>query len=73
MHLAAFPTATEADLVERLRVGGKSEVSLIAEMEGQIVGQIVFSRVTFSPSLDVIAYAEFDSIAVPNKAVLSIA
>lgn len=57
VHLAAFPTAAEADLVERLRSGGKSQVSLVAEMGGQIVGHIVFSRVTFNPVIDVIAYA----------------
>ncbi len=57
LHLATFPTATEADLVGRLRESGKSEVTLVAELEGQIVGHIAFSRVTFSPSLDVVAYA----------------
>jgi putative acetyltransferase len=57
VHVAAFPTAAEADLVDRLRASGKSEVSLVAEMEGQIVGHIVFSRVTFNPPLDFIAYA----------------
>jgi putative acetyltransferase len=56
VHIAAFPTATEADLVERLRTAGRSDVSLVAETEGCIIGHIVFSRVTCEPPLDVIAY-----------------
>jgi len=56
VHVSAFPTAAEADLVERLRAGGKAAVSLVAEAEGRIIGHIVFSRVTFVPTLDIIAY-----------------
>lgn len=48
VHVAAFPTAAEANLVNRLRVAGKSLVSLIAEHQGQIVGHILFSPVTIS-------------------------
>jgi putative acetyltransferase len=57
VHLSAFPTPAEADLVERLRAGDKAEVSLVAEVEGHIIGHIVFSRVTFDPPLDIVAYA----------------
>jgi putative acetyltransferase len=56
VHVTAFPTPAEADLVELLRSGGKSAVSLVAEAEGRIIGHIVFSRVTFDPPLDIIAY-----------------
>jgi len=56
VHVAAFPTPAEADLVERLRAGGKSAISLVAEAEGNIIGHIVFTRVTFEPQLDIVAY-----------------
>jgi putative acetyltransferase len=56
VHQAAFPTTAEADLVERLRDHGKAAVALVAEDEGQIVGHIVFSPVTFDPPVAVIAY-----------------
>lgn len=66
VHVTAFPTAAEADLVERLRAGGKSEVSLVAEVEGRIIGHIVFSRVTFDPPLDIIAYGLGPMAVVPG-------
>jgi putative acetyltransferase len=42
---AAFPTAAEARLVELLRASGHLWVSLVAEVDGQIVGHIAFSPV----------------------------
>ncbi len=42
---AAFPTAAEARLVESLRAGGHLWVSLVAEVDGEIVGHIAFSPV----------------------------
>jgi putative acetyltransferase len=42
--LAAFPTAAEADLVERLRAEGDCEIALVAEESGRIVGHILMSR-----------------------------
>ena len=56
VHQAAFPTAVEADLVDRLRAGGKAAVSLVAEDDGEIVGHIVFSPVTFDPPMPVTAF-----------------
>jgi putative acetyltransferase len=56
VHQAAFPTATEADLVERLRAGGKSAVSLVAVDAGQVVGHIIFSPVTFDPPVAVTGF-----------------
>lgn len=54
VHKAAFPNPTEAGLVDRLRASGKAKVSLVAEVEGQIVGHILFSPVTISgPTGDV--------------------
>jgi putative acetyltransferase len=45
----AFGGSDEADLVERLREAGKAVISLVAECEGQLVGHILFSRVTIAP------------------------
>src|SRR5437868_12211208 len=45
VHEAAFPTDTEACLVERLRTAGRACVSLVAEVEGGVVGHILFSPV----------------------------
>ena len=46
VHLAAFPTAMEADLVDRLRANGHAAISHVA-LEGEcIVGHILFSPVT---------------------------
>jgi putative acetyltransferase len=42
----AFPTAAEADLVERLRADGDSVCSLVADDDGAIVGHVLFSRMT---------------------------
>lgn len=44
VHLAAFPTPLEADLVEQLRADGDTEISLVAEQGGWIVGHILMSR-----------------------------
>ena len=43
IHLAAFPTQREADLVERLELGGDAAISLVAEDASEIVGHILFS------------------------------
>ncbi|WP_437963327.1 N-acetyltransferase [Sorangium sp. So ce260] len=48
VHIAAFPSALEAELVDRLRDAGRSRVSLVAEMERGIVGHVLFSPVTIS-------------------------
>jgi putative acetyltransferase len=41
----AFGRETEADLVRSLRVNGKAVVLLVAEEEGQVLGQVLFSPV----------------------------
>ena len=46
VHIAAFPTPAEADLVEQLRSDGCTAISLVAEDEGKIVGHILFSRMS---------------------------
>ena len=49
VHETAFPTTAEADLVERLRAGGKAVIALVAEDAGSIVGHILFSPVALEP------------------------
>lgn len=44
IHIRSFPTAIEADLVERLRADGDAILSLVAEETGQIAGHVLFSR-----------------------------
>jgi putative acetyltransferase len=46
VHGAAFPTDAEARLVDRLRDGGQARVSLVAEVDGAVVGHILFSPVS---------------------------
>ena len=48
VHLSAFPTPAEADLVERLHRDFDSEISLVAEQAGQIVGHAMLSRMSVS-------------------------
>lgn len=48
VNLAAFDTATEADLVDMLREEARPIVSLVAEDEGRITGHILFSPVTLT-------------------------
>lgn len=43
--LAAFPTPAEADLAGKLEEAGFRRVSLVAEREGEVVGQILFCGV----------------------------
>jgi putative acetyltransferase len=46
VHLAAFPTDAEARLVELLTARGKGTISLVAEVNGAVVGHILFSPAT---------------------------
>jgi len=48
IHLAAFPTALEADLVEALEREGDSVVSLVADQGGEAVGHVLLSRMRVS-------------------------
>lgn len=45
VNRSAFESDTEANLVDALRDGGFAEVSLVAAIDGKIVGHILFSRV----------------------------
>jgi putative acetyltransferase len=50
VNLHAFPTQTEADLVDALRVRGVFTLSLVAENEEGVVGHILFTPVTIGES-----------------------
>ena len=49
VHETAFPTAAEANLVDRLRAGGKAVIALVAEDGNSIVGHVLFSPVALEP------------------------
>jgi putative acetyltransferase len=53
VHIASFPSAAEARLVEELRTAGRLAVSLVAVESGAIVGHVAFSPVTV-PGVDVV-------------------
>ena len=44
LHLAAFPTPAEADLVEQLCADGDVRISLVALEEGGIAGHVLLSK-----------------------------
>jgi predicted N-acetyltransferase YhbS len=46
VHTASFPTDLESRLVDLLRGAGRLPVSLVAEVDGAVVGHIAFSPVT---------------------------
>jgi putative acetyltransferase len=43
VHASAFPTDAEGRSVDRLRAAGRARVSLVAEIEEQVVGHILFT------------------------------
>jgi putative acetyltransferase len=45
VHRVAFPTDAEARLVARLRENSHAPVSLVCEIEGRVVGHILFSPI----------------------------
>ena len=45
LHAASFPTDAEARLVSLLRAAGHLPVSLVAEVDGAVVGHVAFSPV----------------------------
>ncbi|MBX9579097.1 MAG: N-acetyltransferase, partial [Gemmataceae bacterium] len=46
VHAASFPTDAEARLVDQLRAAGRLSPSLVAEVDGGVVGHVGFSPVT---------------------------
>jgi putative acetyltransferase len=48
INIAAFDQPDEADLVDALRTGCPEVLSLVAELDGRVVGHILFSPVTLA-------------------------
>ena len=46
VHVAAFPSPLESRLVDALRTAGKAVISLVAEIDGRVVGHVLFSDVS---------------------------
>jgi putative acetyltransferase len=61
---AAFGHADEADLVDRLRIEGVVLLSLVAELQSQIVGHILFSRMTVETAQGPVAAVSLAPMAV---------
>ena len=59
VNLSAFEGTTEADLVDALRKQARPIVSMVADDDGAVVGQILFSPVTLSslPDLRIMGLA----------------
>jgi putative acetyltransferase len=66
VNLAAFDTATEADLVDAMREEPEyvPELSLVAEFDGQIVGHALFSEVTVEQESGEVTALSLGPIAV---------
>jgi putative acetyltransferase len=51
VHELAFGQPQEAHLVEALRAAASPLVSLVAEVDGEVIGHILFSPVTIEPAV----------------------
>jgi putative acetyltransferase len=64
IHLLAFDTSVEADLVEKLRNNAAVRLSIVAEVDAAIVGHVVFSPVELGEGIDTIRGLGLGPIAV---------
>jgi putative acetyltransferase len=66
VHEAAFPTRAEADLVELVRTsaGFLADLSLVAELDGAVVGHLLLSPVTLETGGGVESVLELAPLAV---------
>jgi putative acetyltransferase len=64
VNVAAFETDAEARLVDALRAAGALTLSLVAEIEGAIVGHIAFSPVTLTSGQRTVAGVGLAPMAV---------
>jgi len=64
MNEAAFGGADEADLIDRLREEGANLLSLVAELDDQIIGHILFSRMTVDTAQGPLAAVALAPMAV---------
>jgi putative acetyltransferase len=61
---AAFGRSDEADLIDMLRVEGAILLSLVAQLDRQIVGHILFSRMTIEAAQGPVAAVSLAPMAV---------
>jgi putative acetyltransferase len=61
---AAFGRSDEADLIDRLRAEGVILLSLVAEIDRQIIGHILFSRMNVETAEGVVAAVALAPMAV---------
>lgn len=61
---SAFGHSDEADLIDRLRLERAVLLSLVAEVDGQIVGHILFSRMTVETAHGAVAAVSLAPMAV---------
>ena len=52
VHALSFPSTIEARLVDALRDAGRLVVSLVAELQGEVVGHVAFSPVNLTNTDD---------------------
>jgi putative acetyltransferase len=64
LNEAAFERSDEADLIDGLRAEGAVLLSLVAELDGQIIGHIVFSRMTIETAQGGVAAVALAPMAV---------
>lgn len=64
VNQAAFAGDPEANLVDALRDGGFVDVSLVAEVNGKVVGHILFSRVKISGKTSILESLSLAPMAV---------
>ena len=57
VHVSAFPTAHEADIVDALRRNGRLTLSLVAVEQAEVVGHVAFSPVTLAGTTDGVGLA----------------
>ena len=67
LNVAAFGSATEASIVERLRSDAHDVVSLVAEDNDEIVGHIMFSPVHVVGAPDLRAMALAPMAVIPRR------
>jgi putative acetyltransferase len=67
VHLAAFETGTEADLVDALRLQAAPLISLVAVDEANIVGHILFSPARFATEPELILMGLAPMAVMPSK------
>ena len=64
VHRLAFAGPAEGEIVDALRAGGYSRLGLVAEIDGRIVGHILFSELVIVPQTGTLAALALAPLAV---------